>query len=146
MVPRLQHGVASAGFAPGSYAVGVQVRGFAFQWVAVEVSEEDLSDRTIEVRLQPGRRMEGEVANDSNEPVAGALVAVIPELPEWVSGDWASFFDEANAVRTGADGRFVLKCVPERACRIGVIHNYRPIEGTLTQPAEEMRITLRVPR
>ncbi|MBN1206721.1 MAG: carboxypeptidase regulatory-like domain-containing protein [Myxococcaceae bacterium] len=92
--------------------------------------------RRVRLRLPAGWGLQGVVVDSEGKPVAGATVRAVPDLvlqpmDTWSREEWPvlnhnrRLLDEwsgkaGSAVRTGADGRFVLKHLLPRAYRVNV--------------------------
>lgn len=108
----------------GGYDLFVYRRGYAPHVRRVEISL--LGNPEVEVRIQQGAVLRGTVRDAAGELVAGAFVRA-PGLRTPVT----------NHVRTGVDGAFELRDLPEGELRLEVYHGEHPkithevrIEGT----------------
>jgi beta-lactamase regulating signal transducer with metallopeptidase domain len=70
-------------------------------------------DRKVEVTLKPGGTARGRVVDDTGRPVPGARVIAVTSSP--VPGVGNPLWLTEAAAHTDADGKFVLKGVPEGA-------------------------------
>ncbi|MCI0650959.1 MAG: sigma-70 family RNA polymerase sigma factor [Planctomycetes bacterium] len=125
-----------AELAAGSYDVEVRAKGFSLfeaKNVAIVAGEEQL----LEVRLEPGGSIEGQVVNHRGEPIEGATVArateeeaggtmrMVMAVAVTDDSDGESITMElgsGDSVRTDKEGKFLIEGLPEGTIDLKVSH------------------------
>jgi len=70
-------------------------------------------DQTVDVDLEEGRTVQGKVLNEEGKPIKGVWVIAVAPSPEPRIGN--PFWLSEASVHTDADGKFIIKGVPDQA-------------------------------